>query len=123
VDEKFLKEHTARCRSLADVSNDPFIKRRLLDLGAKYEDRLQGRPTRTPRLANLPVNAPDTTSGWLFARYPLRTGQKQTLIQRTCDGYVTPEKRTFHNRPLCEIGKTILGARPRSVQMRRITNL
>jgi hypothetical protein len=54
MDETFLKEQAARCRSLAENA-DPFIKGRLLDLAARYEDRLAGK-TRASRLMKLPVD-------------------------------------------------------------------
>jgi hypothetical protein len=51
MDSSFLKEQAMRCRSLAENA-DPFIKRRLLDLAEKYDDRL-GRPISSgfPRCA------------------------------------------------------------------------
>jgi hypothetical protein len=58
VDESFLKEHLVRCRGLADTAIDPFIKSRLLDLAARYEDRLL-RTSRATRLINLPLGLPD----------------------------------------------------------------
>jgi hypothetical protein len=45
MDSSFIKEQADRCRHLAKNA-DPFIKRRLLDLAAKYDDRL-GLPSRT----------------------------------------------------------------------------
>jgi hypothetical protein len=36
MDSEFLKQRAAHCRFLAENA-DPFIKRRLLDLAAKYE--------------------------------------------------------------------------------------
>jgi hypothetical protein len=56
MDESFLKEHVDRCRSLADISTDPFIKKRLLALASQYEGKLQGAPLPLRSLANLPVN-------------------------------------------------------------------
>jgi hypothetical protein len=56
MDESFLKEHIGRCKSLADISTSPFIKRRLLALAAQYEAKLQGAPLPLTTLANLPVN-------------------------------------------------------------------
>lgn len=58
MDESFLKEHMTRCRGLADKAIDPFIKSRLLDLAAKYEDRLL-KSSRATRLINLPLELPD----------------------------------------------------------------
>ena len=46
MDKSFLRKHTARCRSLADFSNDPFIKKRLLDLAERYEGMLLGDPSQ-----------------------------------------------------------------------------
>ena len=55
MDESFLREHTARCRQLADISTDPFIKKRLLDLADRYDDRLLGKPLRASQLIKPPV--------------------------------------------------------------------
>ena len=52
MDSSFLKEQADRCRSLAENA-DPFIKRRLLDLAARYDAR-SGLPTRTPRTFGIP---------------------------------------------------------------------
>jgi hypothetical protein len=52
MDGSFLKEQADRCRNLAEKA-DPFIKRRLLDLAEKYEDRL-GRPSRASRTLGIP---------------------------------------------------------------------
>jgi hypothetical protein len=54
MDNSFLEEQAARCRKLAD-SADQFTKRRLLDLAARYEDRLLGKPSGATRLMNLPT--------------------------------------------------------------------
>jgi hypothetical protein len=54
VDSSFLKEQADRCRSLAENA-DPFIKRRLLDLAARY-DAKSSLPSRTPRTFGAPVN-------------------------------------------------------------------
>jgi hypothetical protein len=43
MDSEFLKERAAHCRFLAEKA-DPFIKRRLLDLAAKYEASLPKQP-------------------------------------------------------------------------------
>ena len=56
MDDSFLKEHIGRCKSLADISTDPFVKKRLLGLAAQYEDKLQGAPLPLTSMANLPVN-------------------------------------------------------------------
>jgi hypothetical protein len=58
MDESFLKEHAARCRSLADKA-DEFTKRRLLDLASRYENRLRGRASRASRIIKLPYDLPD----------------------------------------------------------------
>ena len=39
MDDSVLKEHAARCRSLADKA-DEFTKRRLLDLAVRYDSRM-----------------------------------------------------------------------------------
>ena len=48
MESSFLKEQADRCRSLAENA-DHFTKRRLLDLAAKYEERLS-RPSRSRTL-------------------------------------------------------------------------
>ena len=47
MDSEFLKQQADRCRSLAEKA-DRFTKKRLLDLAAKYDDRLT-RALRSPR--------------------------------------------------------------------------
>jgi hypothetical protein len=54
VDSSFIKEQADRCRSLAEKA-DPFIKRRLLDLAAKYDDSLD-RPSRVSRTIAIPTS-------------------------------------------------------------------
>jgi len=44
VDIEFFKKRAARCRALAERA-DPFIKRRLLDLAARYDGRFIKRPS------------------------------------------------------------------------------
>jgi hypothetical protein len=39
MDDSVLKEHAARCRSLADKAGE-FTKKRLLDLAARYDSRM-----------------------------------------------------------------------------------
>jgi hypothetical protein len=46
LDEEFKKQRARTVRDLAEKSNDPFIKGRLLDLVSRYED--DGRRTPTP---------------------------------------------------------------------------
>ena len=52
MDSSFLKEQANRCRSLAENA-DPFIKRRLLDLAARYDAR-SGLPSRASRTLGMP---------------------------------------------------------------------
>ena len=52
MDSSFLKEQADRCRSLAENA-DPFIKRRLLDLAARYDARSE-LLSRTPRTFGIP---------------------------------------------------------------------
>ena len=66
MDESFLKEHAARCRSLADKA-DEFTKRRLLDLASRYENRLRGQASRASRLTKLQYDLPDAPSGPLWS--------------------------------------------------------
>ena len=47
MDSEFLRQQADRCRSLAEKA-DRFTKKRLLDLAAKYDDRLT-RALRSPR--------------------------------------------------------------------------
>jgi hypothetical protein len=54
MDSSFIKEQADRCRSLAKIA-DPFIKKRLLDLAAKYDDRLN-RPSRASRTIAIPTS-------------------------------------------------------------------
>ena len=50
LDNAFLEEQAERCRTLAEKA-DPFTRDRLLDLAAKYDDKLGqvSRASRTPR--------------------------------------------------------------------------
>ena len=54
MDSSFLKEQADRCRSLAENA-DPFIKKRLLDLAGRYDDKL-GRPSPATRSLGIPAN-------------------------------------------------------------------
>jgi hypothetical protein len=45
MDVEFLKQRAAHCRFMAE-SADPFIKRRLLDLAARYEASLPKLPSQ-----------------------------------------------------------------------------
>jgi hypothetical protein len=54
MDSSFLKEHAARCRSLADKA-DQFTKRRLLDLANKYDQKLS-QPSRASSIIKASVN-------------------------------------------------------------------
>jgi len=47
MDDEFLKERARIVRSLAEKA-DPFIKKRLLDLVEKYEEKI-GQPSRASR--------------------------------------------------------------------------
>jgi hypothetical protein len=61
MDNSFLKEHAARCRSLADKA-DQFTKRRLLDLASRYEGGMS-EPSRASRLIKVPsVSSEDAPS-------------------------------------------------------------
>ena len=59
MDNSVLKEHAARCRSLADKA-DEFTKRRLLDLAARYDSRMS-QPSRASFI-KARVNLPDIPS-------------------------------------------------------------
>jgi hypothetical protein len=52
MDSSFLKEQADRCRSLAEKA-DPFIKKRLLDLAARY-DAKSGLPSQASRTLGIP---------------------------------------------------------------------
>jgi hypothetical protein len=65
MDNAFIKEQADRCRHLAKNA-DQFTKRRLLDLAAKYDDRLDV-PSRASRTLGTPgslmdARRPDTRS-------------------------------------------------------------
>jgi hypothetical protein len=45
LDEEFKKQRARTVRDLAEKSNDPFIKGRLLDLVTRYEDGGPKAPT------------------------------------------------------------------------------
>jgi hypothetical protein len=51
--EDELRRYHDCAHALAEVA-DPFIKRRLLDLALRYEERLQGKPVKPRTIANLP---------------------------------------------------------------------
>jgi hypothetical protein len=48
LDEEFKKQRARTVRDLAEKANDPFIKGRLLDLAARYEDGFRPPTTLTP---------------------------------------------------------------------------
>jgi hypothetical protein len=54
MDSTFLREHAARCRSLAEKA-DQYTKRRLLDLATKYESMLVSGPSRASGIVKAPV--------------------------------------------------------------------
>jgi hypothetical protein len=47
LDEEFKTQRARTVRELAEKANDPFIKRRLQDLAARYEDDPKPRTTLT----------------------------------------------------------------------------
>jgi hypothetical protein len=49
--DEYLKEHVQRVRALAERA-DPFIKKRLLDLAERYDEKL-GKPSRAIRALQL----------------------------------------------------------------------
>src|SRR3979411_1344268 len=61
MDNSFLREHAPRGRSLADKA-DEFTKRRLLNLAARYDDRLLSQTSRASRIIKLPANLPEAPS-------------------------------------------------------------
>ena len=54
MDSSFIKEQADRCRRLAENA-DPFIKKRLLDLAAHYDNSLN-RPSRASRTIAIPTS-------------------------------------------------------------------
>ena len=61
MDSEFLKQRAAHCRFLAEKA-DPFIKRRLLDLAAKYEASLPRQPTQITSIMLKAQVVPQATS-------------------------------------------------------------
>jgi hypothetical protein len=53
MNEDDLKLQAERVRALAAIA-DPFIRKRLLDLGRRYDERLRGKSWPHVTLANLP---------------------------------------------------------------------
>lgn len=61
MDTSFLKAHAERCRSLADNA-DEFTKRRLLDLAANYDKRIQAAgPSAATRALVAPLHLTETS--------------------------------------------------------------
>jgi hypothetical protein len=54
MDDSILKEHAARCRSLAEKA-DEITKKRLLDLAASYDSRMS-QPSRASSVIRAQVN-------------------------------------------------------------------
>jgi hypothetical protein len=79
MDKSFLRKHTARCRSLADFSNDPFIKKRLLDLADRYEGMLLGKPSRAAQSIKPPSEA-------LKPTLPIKRPGRKTKKKRVAHG-------------------------------------
>ncbi|MGH6707595.1 MAG: hypothetical protein ACREEK_01370 [Bradyrhizobium sp.] len=50
LDEQFKQQRVRMVRELAEKANDPFIKRRLLDLATRYQDGGPRTPTPLPPL-------------------------------------------------------------------------
>lgn len=60
LDTEFRKQRAQIVRDLAEITTDPFIKRRLLALLPRYEDRVPARTPLTP--ADLKIQSPGTGS-------------------------------------------------------------
>jgi hypothetical protein len=60
LDSEFYRKRVHQIRELADRA-DPFIKRRLLDLAQRYEDKL-GRPSPTMKELKLVWSDPSERS-------------------------------------------------------------
>jgi hypothetical protein len=54
LDNEFKKQRAQTARDLAAIANDPFTKKRLLELAARYEDN---RPPTTVTPADLGFRA------------------------------------------------------------------
>jgi hypothetical protein len=61
MEETFLKEQAARCRSLAEKA-DEFTKKRLLDLAVRYEKWLPDQPSKASRVIRLLQELQDAPS-------------------------------------------------------------
>jgi len=48
LDSEFKKQRAQVLRELVEKTNDPFIKRRLLALMSRYDDRITARSPLTP---------------------------------------------------------------------------
>ncbi|MCP3463046.1 hypothetical protein [Bradyrhizobium sp. CCGUVB23] len=55
LDDEFNKQRSILIRDLADKADDPFIKRRLLDLATRYEKR----PVKTRPLPPVSLSWPE----------------------------------------------------------------
>ena len=62
LDEKFKKQRAKAVRDLAEKA-DPFIKRRLLDLAARYEGDDRATPKPTPIDLQFPNQGDDPARG------------------------------------------------------------
>ncbi|MBR0755365.1 hypothetical protein JQ604_24550 [Bradyrhizobium jicamae] len=58
LDDEFNKQRSILIRDLADKADDPFIKRRLLDLASRYERR----PVKTKPIPPVSLSWPDAPS-------------------------------------------------------------
>ena len=58
MDSEFLKQRAAYCRLMAENA-DPFVKRRLLDLAARYEASLPKQPPQTSIILTAQVVPPN----------------------------------------------------------------
>jgi len=61
MDETFMREQAARCRSLAEKA-DPFTKKRLLDLAVRYENWLPDQPSKASGVIRLQQQLQDAPS-------------------------------------------------------------
>ena len=48
LDNQFRRQRTQLLQALAEKTNDPFIKRRLLALMSRYDDKVTARTPLTP---------------------------------------------------------------------------
>lgn len=56
LDAEFKRQRAKTARELAAIAIDPFIKKRLIDLAARYDDEMVGRRPLTPLDLEVPAS-------------------------------------------------------------------